>query len=91
MVSILCSPVIVVQYLLLSCKSKGPLQTVFSIFCAPIGLLQYLIGILLGNKVYPKKLPPEKLKTILVTGASIQGKTILRSSIIDVTPEKKGG
>ena len=73
-ISIFCSPIILLQYLLVSCKSKGPFQTVFSILFAPVCLIQYLLG-LCTSKPQSKKLPAEKLKTILMTGASIQGKS----------------
>ena len=74
MISILCSPVILVEYLLVSCKSKGLLHTAFSILCAPICLLQYLLGVVLkSSKSHQKRLPIEKQKTLLLTGASIQG------------------
>ena len=73
-ISILCSPVILVEYLLVSCKSKGLLHTAFSILCAPICLLQYLLGVVLkSSKSGQKRLPIEKQKTLLLTGASIQG------------------
>ena len=73
-ISILCSPVILVEYLLVSCKSKGLLHTAFSILCAPICLLQYLLVVVLKNsKSHQKRLPLEKQKTLLMTGASIQG------------------
>ena len=73
-ISILCSPVILVEYLLVSCKSKGLLHTAFSILCAPICLLQYLLGVVLkSSKSHQKRLPIEKQKTLLLTGASIQG------------------
>ena len=77
-ISILCSPVILIEYLLVSCKSKGLLQTAFSILCAPICLLQYLLGVVLkSSKSHQKRLPIEKQKTLLMTGASIQGMYIL--------------